>query len=514
MRTILVLLFMSVHTVSVNAFDDDNVMVREVSLSVDGKPLSECLKQICSRSKVDFEIEYAALLETDLQLDEPKTISFKNIRLYKAIDRLVQFPDHLGVMLELRGRRIVLTTNTASEKRFLAIIPDWLKNHVSKIDEYDQITSVDVHDEDDDDFIRRLVQQLPGLQEIHLGNAKGLTLAGLNALSHCPSLRKIEMYSAGRPANPQAQWTSDEALLMFSKIKSLQKISANDCGISDAGMKHLAKMKQLKSLSLRHNQITDEGLKSLSGLAKLTHLNLEYQVRHVTHGKNKITDAGIKHISGLQNLEFLGIRGLDVKAQTLDFPMLRSLTLGSVINQQVVDDRALNNLQRHKHLRQLTITSDAVTDDGVALLSNLKTLRSIRLYCSSVTDEGLAALNQLPLTSLSLRGVQLTDEGLKHISKFTKLTYLTIYGGMSITTVEGFQQLKSLPSLESLWLYNYNGLGRYRSFGELTQLKSLMFHMADMGGQSQAELYRLAELLPNTNVSFDTGGVGLHFPKK
>ena len=71
----------------------------------------------------------------------------------------------------------------------------------------------------------------------------------------------------------------------ISTIKTLKELSANDCGISDAGLKHVTSMKQLTRLSLRQNRITNDGLKSLGGLTRLTSLDLGCHVNH-NYGRN------------------------------------------------------------------------------------------------------------------------------------------------------------------------------------------------------------------------------------
>ena len=516
MRLIILLVVWFVTAPSAMAFQIQvsigKAYLRPVSLTANKKPLVECLREICKQARVELEPDHTALLEMKLNLDEPRTITFTDIRLYDAIPRLVPAKDHPGVVHRLRRGKLVVTSATAYLKHQASLIPDWLPaNRVNHINDEDRIQIVSIHDEDDDSVMNRLAE-LPGLTEIHLNHTQGLTLVGLESLANCKSLIKLSMNGIGRPANPDSKWTSDEALFAISKIATLEHLQANDCGISDAGLEHLASLKQLEFLSLRQNQIKGDGLKSLAGLKKLKSLDFGCHVSSAIYGKNEITDEHIKHIEGLQQLIYLGIEGLNVTAHKLNFPRLRSLTLGSAFKPKLLDNKALGNLLRYKDLRHLTVKSDTVTDAGIALISNLKTLGSLELHCRSVTDNGIATITGLPLTHLELRRVELTDEGLRHISTIKTLERISIFAGMDRTTVEGFQQFKSLPKLDTLWLHGFRGKHDYRGFGELKQLRSLFFEMADLANWTQLDLDQLGESLPNARVNLGTGG-GTYGPK-
>jgi hypothetical protein len=504
MRIVILLIVLLVLVPSATAYQFSSqipggVCARPVSLSANKKPLIDCLREICKQANVQLEVDRVALSETKLSLDKPLTVSFDDAGLCDAAGKLIPHTDFPEVLQRFRDDKLILTSHTA----FLKLIPAWLEAHAA-LDDEDQVYIVYVQDKDDDRFMTRLAT-LPGLREVRLGNAKGLTLAGLEALAKCQSLTTVTMYGAGRPENPKSIWTSDDALLALSKIETLQHLKADDCGISDAGLEHLASLKQLTTLSLRQNQIKGPGLKWLAGLTQLKSLDFGCHVSSATYGKNEIADKHIKDIEGLQQLEYLGTEGLNVTASKLNFPQLRSLTLGSAFREKMLENEALGNLMKYRNLRHLTVTSDAVTDAGIALISNLQTLKSLKLHCGSVTDAGIATLTRLPLTHLQLRNVELTDAGLRHISTIRTLERIDISGGMDQTTVAGFQQFKSLPELHTIGLTGLRGKRDYQGFGELKQLRSLDFLAADIANWTQTDLDRLAESLPNATVTLSTG---------
>ena len=387
------------------------------------------------------------------------------------------------------------------------LVPLWLRKHWVEMNDDNEVERVDLNEVDDDEFIAKIAQ-LPALKTISLASSANLSLNGLAELAKCSALEEVRMTGVGRPANPNAKWTSDAVLEQIAKIPNLRKLTADNCGISDAGLVHLEQATKLQFISLRQNRITDEGMRSLAKLKQLKSLDLGCHVSIAAYGKiqkNDVSDAGIERIASLQQLEFLGVEGLSVSVMELDFPNLRTLTLGTAFSGQSVDDRALENLLRYKKLRSLTVTSNAVTDDGIAFLAELKTLQSLNLHCGSVTDAGVASVSHLPLKSLQLRTVQLTDAGLASISKIKTLNRIDIFGGMEKTTVTGFQQFKNLPNLRTLWLTRFDGSGDRTGFGEIKQLRELFFERADISQWTQTDLDQLGEMLPRASINIGTG---------
>ena len=79
----------------------------------------------------------------------------------------------------------------------------------------------------------------------------------------------------------------------------------------------------------------------------------------------------------------------------------------------------------------------------------------------------------------------------------------TFGGGGSNFTVVGLQQLKGLPKLRTLWLNNFEDAGSYSGLKELTQLRELVFEMANI---RQQDFNDLETALPKTRLSAGNGG--------
>jgi hypothetical protein len=100
------------------------------------------------------------------------------------------------------------------------------------------------------------------------------------------------------------------------------------------------------------------------------------------------------------------------------------------------------------HLRQLTLTTSAVTNKGLAELKPLKRLQMLYLKNTAVTDNGLAVLAELPdLQELDLDSTDVTDKCVLALSACNKLKKLTLTRTLvSESAIESLQL--QLPSCE------------------------------------------------------------------
>ena len=91
----------------------------------------------------------------------------------------------------------------------------------------------------------------------------------------------------------------------------------------------------------------------------------------------------------------------------------------------------------------LLLSSIEVTDDGLSHLSNLTALSYLDLGYTWVTDDGLSHLSNLTaLSHLDLYSTKVTDDGLSHLYNLTSLTNLDL-GGTGVSKA-GIQRLRDL----------------------------------------------------------------------
>jgi hypothetical protein len=141
-----------------------------------------------------------------------------------------------------------------------------------------------------------------------------------------------------------------------------------------------------------------------------------------------------------------------------DLPALEKLYLYQITGEggQPLGDAALQAASHIKTLRELGADGCQVTDDGLKALASMTQLTSLSLSGNRITNAGLSSLAGLTnLTNLDLSGspwvnsqMQITDEGMKHLSRLTELRRLAISGrGIDISGAG-----LSFPRLQSLTL--------------------------------------------------------------
>lgn len=160
-------------------------------------------------------------------------------------------------------------------------------------------------------------------------------------------------------------------------------------------------------------------------------------------------------------------------------PIKLSLNLNSFIN-----DASLEVLGEIPHLREINLTSTAVSDEGLRYLAplteleslilistrvrgtsfqyleNLKSLRELTLTSSEFSDEGMERIGTMTsLEELRLDDTTVTDQGMPYLEKLHELRLLNLQG--SLISDEGLESIAHLTQLLELYLGGtipYDGL--------------------------------------------------------
>ncbi|RPJ20327.1 MAG: hypothetical protein EHM35_19610, partial [Planctomycetaceae bacterium] len=284
------------------------------------------------------------------------------------------------------------------------------------------------------------VAHLTGLRALDLGNTS-ITSMGLK---HVVVLKDLSWL---RPP----PLMDDAGMAHVAQLPSLTHLYLGESRVTNAGLLHLAKMNSLIELCLG-GRITNDGLVHLAEVPQLRYLMLI---------SKSFTDVGLRHLKKMPNLEALHLgrleRVTDVGLGHLaEIPRLQELDLYSATR---ITNDGIAVLKRLPNLRKLNIAHAQVTDAGLAHLKAIKTLESLRLLDRDITDAGLRHLAEL----LRLRELDLprphfidpnmnknyyTDEGLKAISGLASLEMLHL-GGIGVTDV-GVRHLGRLTRLKEL----------------------------------------------------------------
>ncbi len=488
---------------------------RRVSLTAQQMPLQDALAQICRQARIELDLDAAGLEMAGVKTNAPVTVDFKDEPLTDAV---VSILNSKGVrtpypMLyrEMRGEKLFVSSIQAHEvraqqerARTLQNLPDWLKplstnGVVAKLDDDRNVISISAGKKADDDLLAKL-KTLPKLRELDLEITTLLTPAGLAQLAESPALETLHLYLLNGASN---EALGDAALQAASRIKSLRDLSAAGCQVTDDGVKPLASMTQLTALSLSGNRLTDAGLSSLAGMTNLTNLDLSGTLWVNSH--MQITDQGMKQLSRLTELRELSVsgRGIAISGAGLSFPRLQSLALGG----EQVTDAALDSITQCRDLRRLTLSWTDISDSGLKRIAGLGELRYLMLDSDRITGAGIAFLQGLPkLEYLQLRVTLLTDEALRHLSQIKSLTRIDLWGGVGapfqnsgqIITIEGLQQLKNLPRLRYLTIYNFDSPDGFLGLRQLKGLRSLDLNFSNIKDE---EVELLEAAMPDTTVT-------------
>ncbi len=156
-----------------------------------------------------------------------------------------------------------------------------------------------------------------------------------------------------------------------------------------------------------------------------------------------------KYEAELKCVRSLNLRDVNVSADFLNFindncPKIEHLSLP-----QSVTNEDLAFLSSNLTSLEL-LGCRNITDDGLKEVSKLKNLTWLNLRWCNITNEGLKEVSKLEnLTSLNLSWCNITDDGLKDVSKLKTLTSLSLSGCRKIT-YEGLKEVSKLENLTSL----------------------------------------------------------------
>ena len=139
-----------------------------------------------------------------------------------------------------------------------------------------------------------------------------------------------------------------------------------------------------------------------------------------------------------------GAEGLDV-TQTLEaFPFLERLavTQGNGTMRTRITNRMLAPIRQMAGLKELSLSSDRITDAGLEHLQHLPLLEKLTLFGTGFTDRGLVSLESLSsLQVVIIENRRITDAGLVHFEGLKNLRELQLWG--TAVTPQGVARLKA-----------------------------------------------------------------------
>lgn len=339
------------------------------------------------------------------------------------------------------------------------------------------------------------ITELTSLRGLYLGGVgiSQVTDVGMRHISKLTSLK--ELYIKG-------ERMGDAGLAYLRALPRLEYLCLYGSHFTDRGMVHVKAMPSLRILSFHENlcRITDTGMVPISEMPKLEILCL--------HAMKYITDGGLAHLSKLRSLKKLNIGGSQVTDRGLAYlSQIKTLEhLGLPQDQKGITDKGLAHLGTLPNLKHLSINrihfndpkmnKEYYTDKGLAELANCRLLEELNIGSIGITDAGIDHVVKLNnLKKLMLFGCEnVTDAGLSKLTVLKSLTNLYVKG--ADVSIEGLNNLKSMPFLKSLIVYDLQRRGPILDLSGLTALEKirLVFKRLSKDEFSDADLICLTGL--------------------
>eukprot|EP00533_Pseudo-nitzschia_delicatissima_P003298 CAMPEP_0116094606 /NCGR_PEP_ID=MMETSP0327-20121206/9223_1 /TAXON_ID=44447 /ORGANISM="Pseudo-nitzschia delicatissima, Strain B596" /LENGTH=869 /DNA_ID=CAMNT_0003586225 /DNA_START=108 /DNA_END=2717 /DNA_ORIENTATION=- len=370
------------------------------------------------------------------------------------------------------------------------------------------------------------LSDLPSLEIAKLDNCHSIQGRGLVVLARSHRLHTLSLANCRR--------LTDEAIINISHLISLEALSLDGCRcLTDRSAVAISNLTQMKKLDLSQcDLITDAGLEELEHLESIEELSLGW-CRSITdlgieiltgqNGRSKnlrilslarvpITDTGVQHLAKLSVLEELDINGCsDIGSVSLG-NVLAQLTKLTSLDVSYCPGILRSSWQgKIKSLKTLYVCYSAVRDSHLSRLTDLPALEELNFDSCPISDWSISHLadnNVVPnLVSLDLADTDLSDLGMKKISKFKKLKRLSLfYCNLSNSSLK---HLSSLSDLEVLNLDSRDigdtGLFHLRCLKNLKSLDIFSGRVTDYGCTHISQIKSLESLEVCGGVVTDNG---------
>lgn len=252
------------------------------------------------------------------------------------------------------------------------------------------------------------VAQLQTLERLIIGNASGITSAGITTIGGMKGLKKLLISGSGLVGDDFAG---------LALLESLENLVLSEADLGDRGVVHIAALSNLQQLEFPGKGLTERGLQVLGNHTQLRSLCLR---------DAQLNTNDLELLEGLQDLEFLQFdtRRLDDDS-VVSLRGLQGLTRVSLNGARITDIglAALVYDDRYEHLH---LDHTEVTDLGMKSLKRLKNLRTLSLVGTEISNAGLKDLQRLTqLWSLNVRETNVTESGVKQLARMLPNLHIT-----------------------------------------------------------------------------------------
>mmetsp|Transcript_13749 Transcript_13749/g.21014 ORF Transcript_13749/g.21014 Transcript_13749/m.21014 type:complete len:879 (-) Transcript_13749:1467-4103(-) len=367
------------------------------------------------------------------------------------------------------------------------------------------------------------LHSLHTLEVARLDHCHSIVGKGLIAFASSYRLRTLSLANCRR--------LSDEAIINVSHLKSLETLSLDGCRcLTDRSLEAISNLVNMQKLDLSQcDLITDEGLENLNALSLIEELSLGW-CRSITDdgietlvsqpmrrellkvlrlARCPITDVGVGYVGRLKALQELDLNGCTrIGSAALGETLGQLLKLTSLDVSYCRGILRLSWQGKIQALKSLELCYSDVRDSHLSRLTYLPMLEELNFDSCPIGDWSLAHLADngvVPnLTALDLADTDVSDMGMVHIAKFTKMRKLSLFY-CNITNA-GLRHLSTLTSLEELNLDSRDvgdqGLYHLQNLSKLRALDIFSGRITDYG------CIHLSKIKSLESLELCGGGIG------
>jgi F-box/leucine-rich repeat protein 14 len=214
------------------------------------------------------------------------------------------------------------------------------------------------------------LSQCRSLISLDIGEHEHFTDIGLAELPKLPHLENLTISGRASREPLSAPAITDRGMESLQRIKTLKRLSLDDCRIDGAGLEFLKRLPRLEALELDETPLTFEDRRHLDGFQTLKDFRLS-------------TDSDIAGLPTLRAFRLL--KSLEW-LRLPDKPHSRGP--GDTLDFEPSEFAHLSSLTKLKHLEY----SGRLTDAGLRHLAPLAAMENLDVRNADVTDEGLRYL--------------------------------------------------------------------------------------------------------------------------
>jgi len=323
----------------------------------------------------------------------------------------------------------------------------------------------------------RVLHSSEQLHTLSLANCRRLTDEAIVNISHLTSLEALSLDGC--------RCLTDRSLAAISGLLLLKKLDLSQCDlITDDGLQYLEELEEIEELSLGWcRNITSTGIDIVT-----SQNGRRLSLRLLCLARCSIDNAGVECFNRLEQLEELNLSGCTEISSSSLGRAIENLTMLSVLDVSYCPAILRAPWQgRINNVKSLLLSYSGVRDNQMMRFSELPALEELNLDSCLVSDWTIAHLaekNVTPnLVSLNLADTDLSDAGMRHLAKFTKLKRLSLFY-CNVSNL-GLRHLSQLTNLEALNLDSREigdeGLHHLRHLKNLKALDIFSGRITDTG---------------------------------